>query len=88
MSLYFLQPFPCGKNGFKAAMKCEGIDPRHPSQYCVLTVSEVKGFRLRMHFDGYSECYDFWTNADSPFLFPVGWSDKNSKKLNPPKGKF
>ena len=67
-------------------MKCEGIDPRHPSQYCVMTVAEVRGYRLRMHFDGYSECYDFWTNADSPFLFPAGWCDKNNKKLNPPKG--
>ena len=67
-------------------MKLEGIDPRHPSLYCVLSVAEVKGYRLRLHFDGYSECYDFWTNADSPFIFPAGWAEKNGKKLQPPKG--
>ena len=67
-------------------MKLEGIDPRHPSLYCVLSVSEVKGYRLRLHFDGYDGCYDFWTNADSPFIFPAGWAEKNGKKLQPPKG--
>jgi len=67
-------------------MKLEGIDPLHPSLYCVLTVAEVKGHRLRLHFDGYSECYDFWTNADSPFIFPVGWAEKNGKELQPPLG--
>ena len=67
-------------------MKLEGIDPKHPSLYCVLSVAEIRGFRLRLHFDGYSECHDFWTNADSPFIFPVGWAEKNNKKLQPPKG--
>jgi len=67
-------------------MKLEGIDLLHPSLYCVLTVAEVKGHRLRLHFDGYSECYDFWTNADSPFIFPVGWVEKNGRELQPPLG--
>ena len=67
-------------------MKLEGIDPLHPSMYCVLSVAEVKGHRLRLHFDGYSECYDFWTNADSPFIFPVGWVEKNGRELQPPLG--
>ncbi|KAK2173394.1 hypothetical protein NP493_879g01071 [Ridgeia piscesae] len=67
-------------------MKLEGIDPRHPQLYTVLSVAEVKGFRLRLHFDGYSECYDFWVNANNPFLFPAGWAEKNGKTLQPPKG--
>ena len=67
-------------------MKLEGIDPRHPQLYTVLSVAEVKGFRLRLHFDGYSECYDFWVNANNPFLFPAGWAEKNGKPLQPPKG--
>lgn len=85
---YFaFQPFPVVKMGFRSGMKLEGIDPRHPSLYCVLTVAEIRGFRLRLHFDGYSECFDFWTNADSPFIFPVGWVEKNGKVLHPPVGK-
>lgn len=99
-------------------MKLEGIDPEHPSRYCVLTVVEVvgqylldvfqmeksserekftyvlfvfvifvlPGYRLRLHFDGYPENYDFWVNADSMDIFPVGWSDKNGHRLDPPKG--
>ncbi|KAK6188158.1 hypothetical protein SNE40_004401 [Patella caerulea] len=83
----FKEPFPqILKNGFKVGMKLEGIDPKHMCMYCVLTVAEVQGFRVRLHFDGYSECYDFWTNADSPFLFPIGWCEKNGKTLQPPKG--
>ena len=72
--------------GFRVKMKLEGIDPHHPSQYCVLSVREIKGFRLQLHFDGYSDSYNFWVNADSPFIFPPGWAEKNGKTLLPPKG--
>lgn len=74
------------KNGFKLGMKLEGVDPKHQSSFCVLTVAEICGFRIRLHFDGYSECYDFWSNADSAFLFPVGWCEENNRNLQPPKG--
>jgi hypothetical protein len=39
----FKDPFPYSKNGFKVGMKMEGIDPEHPSYYCVLTVVDVQG---------------------------------------------
>ncbi|XP_032760799.1 lethal(3)malignant brain tumor-like protein 1 [Rattus rattus] len=74
------------KNGFKLGMKLEGIDPQHPSMYFVLTVAEVCGYRLRLHFDGYSECHDFWVNANSPDIHPAGWFEKTGHKLQPPKG--
>ena len=78
-----MMPGPCTE--FKKDMKLEAIDPRHPSYVCVCTVVKVKGCRIRLHFDGWSESYDFWTNADSPFIFPVGWSEKNDQKLHPPR---
>ncbi|KFO92255.1 Lethal(3)malignant brain tumor-like 3, partial [Buceros rhinoceros silvestris] len=80
------QSFPHGRNGFKVGMKLEGLDPEHPSRFCVLTVAEVQGYRMRLHFDGYPECYDFWVNADSSDIHPVGWCEKTSHKLLPPKG--
>lgn len=80
------QAFPDGRNGFKLGMRLEGIDPLHPSMFCVLSVAEVIGFRLRLHIDGYSECYDFWVNADSPDLKPAGWCESTGHKLHPPKG--
>ncbi|KAM6127025.1 lethal(3)malignant brain tumor-like protein 3 [Pterocles gutturalis] len=80
------QSFPYNKNGFKVGMKLEGVDPEHQSMYCVLTVSEVCGYRIRLHFDGYPDCYDFWVNADSSDIHPVGWCEKTGHKLHPPKG--
>ncbi|GAB1287159.1 Lethal(3)malignant brain tumor-like protein 1 [Apodemus speciosus] len=74
------------KNGFKLGMKLEGIDPQHPSMYFILTVAEVCGYRLRLHFDGYSECHDFWVNANSPDIHPAGWFEKTGHKLQLPKG--
>ncbi|XP_032317090.1 lethal(3)malignant brain tumor-like protein 1 isoform X2 [Camelus ferus] len=74
------------KNGFRLGMKLEGIDPQHPSMYFILTVAEVCGYRLRLHFDGYSECHNFWINANSPDIHPAGWFEKTGHKLQPPKG--
>ena len=39
----FKDAFPYSKNNFKIGMKLEGIDPNHPSRYCVLTVVEIIG---------------------------------------------
>lgn len=46
------------------------------------------GYRLRLHFDGYSECHDFWVNANSPDIHPAGWFEKTGHKLQLPKGKL
>ncbi|XP_068437431.1 lethal(3)malignant brain tumor-like protein 4 isoform X2 [Clinocottus analis] len=80
------QCVPSRRNGFKVGMKLEGIDPLHPSMFCVLTVSEVIGCRLRLHIDGYSECYDFWVNSNSADIRRAGWCKDNNHKLHPPKG--
>ncbi|XP_057679700.1 lethal(3)malignant brain tumor-like protein 1 isoform X2 [Corythoichthys intestinalis] len=77
---------PTVKNEFKQGMKLEGIDPQHPSMYFVLTVAEVCGYRLRLHFDGYSDCHDFWVNANSPDVHPAGWCESTGHKLHTPKG--
>lgn len=117
-------------------MKLEGLDPVHPSLFCVLTVAEVtefalcfcgklhvavgcpiriqrgpvcpnglfinghlflsvcmlspqvQGYRVRLHFDGYQECYDFWVNADSWDVKPPGWCEKSGLKLLLPKGEW
>lgn len=73
------------KNLFKVGMKLEAIDPNHPSLFCVASVVEVCGFRLRIHLDKYSSQFDFWVNCDSPFIFPVGFCASTDRKLQPPK---
>ena len=35
------QSFPQSRNSFKVGMKLEGLDPSHPSLFCVLTAAEV-----------------------------------------------
>ncbi|XP_070709221.1 lethal(3)malignant brain tumor-like protein 4 [Pempheris klunzingeri] len=80
------QSIPSRRTGFKVGMKLEGVDRLHPSMFCVLTVAEVIGCRLRLHIDGYSECYDFWVNADSADIKPAGWCKDNNHRLHPPKG--
>uniref|UniRef100_A0A8C7XK33 L3MBTL histone methyl-lysine binding protein 1b n=1 Tax=Oryzias sinensis TaxID=183150 RepID=A0A8C7XK33_9TELE len=82
------QSFPQSRNAFKVGMKLEGLDPSHPSLFCVLSVAEIQGYRVRLHFDGYPECHDFWANADSWDMKPAGWCEKNGHKLLLPKGKF
>ncbi|XP_064486621.1 lethal(3)malignant brain tumor-like protein 3 isoform X2 [Ornithodoros turicata] len=80
------QGIPIGKNGFRVGMKLEAIDPRHQAMFCVVTVAETVGYRLRLHFDGYSDSFDFWTNADSPDIFPAGWCERTNHVLQSPKG--
>lgn len=82
----FKDPFPYNKNGFKVGMRLEAIDPQHPSIFCVVSVAEVQGYRMRLHFDEYSDVYDFWVNADSIDIFPPGWCEKNGRQLRPPAG--
>ncbi|CAH1736525.1 unnamed protein product [Aphis gossypii] len=80
----FDRPFPSEKNLFVVGQKLEGIDPKHEALFCVMTVSEVCGYRIKLHFDGYPDDYDFWVNADCPNLFHPGWCEMNSRILQPP----
>lgn len=80
----FKDPFPYNRNGFKVGMRLEAIDPQHPSYFCVMSVAEVQGYRMRLHFDDYPDVYDFWVNADSIDMFPPGWCEKNGRVLRPP----
>lgn len=82
----FKDPFPTTKNNFKVGMKLEGIDPVHPSLFCVLTVAAVRGYRIKLHFDGYPDCHDFWVNANSSDIFHAGWCERTNHKLSAPKG--
>ncbi|KAI8435413.1 hypothetical protein MSG28_003723, partial [Choristoneura fumiferana] len=80
----FKDPFPYNRNGFKVGMRMEAIDPQHASLFCVVSVREVQGYRLRLHFDEYPELHDFWVNADSVDIFPAGWCERNGRALRPP----
>ncbi|KAJ8265971.1 hypothetical protein COCON_G00150700 [Conger conger] len=80
------QRVPQHRSNFRQGMKLEGIDPQHPSMYFVLTVAEVCGCRMRLHFDGYSDCHDFWVNVNCPEIHPANWCERSGHKLYTPKG--
>ncbi|CAI6359714.1 unnamed protein product [Macrosiphum euphorbiae] len=81
----FDNPFPNDCNPFKVGQRLEGIDPEHEALFCVMTVVEVVGYRIKLHFDGYQDIYDFWVNANCPDLFYPRWCEQNSRTLQPPK---
>ncbi|KMZ06272.1 uncharacterized protein LOC27207840 [Drosophila simulans] len=81
----FLNPFPISPNCFELGMKLEAIDPENCSLFCVCSIVEVRGYRLKLSFDGYSSMYDFWVNADSQDIFPPGWCDETARVLQAPK---
>lgn len=83
----FINPFPTGPNRFQIGMKLEAIDPENCSLFCVCTIVDIQGYRLKLTFDGYEYMYDFWVNADSMDIFPPGWCTKTKRILQPPKGK-
>lgn len=80
----FINPFPSSPNLFEVGMKMEAIDPEHCSLFCVCTVVEKLGYRIRLTFDGYGDKYSFWRNADSMEIFPPGWCAKTGRPLQPP----
>ena len=82
----FNTPYPPGPNLFKVGHRLEAIDSEHPALICVASVAQVQGFRILVHFDGFSKAHDFWENANSPNLFPVGWCETHKQKLMPPPG--
>ncbi|CAI6348959.1 unnamed protein product [Macrosiphum euphorbiae] len=81
---FFDRPFPTEKNLFVVGEKLEGIDPKYEALFCVMTVTEVCGYRIKLNFDGYGSEHDFWVNADCPDLFYAGWCKMNSRILQPP----
>jgi len=68
-------------------MKLEAVDKKNNTETtCVATVIDVLGDRVLIHFDGWDNIYDYWSDPSSPFLHPVGWCQENGKPLSPPNG--
>ncbi len=74
--------------GFKRGMKLEAVDKWNPSLTCVATVTDIMESRFLIHFDAWDDTYDYWCDAASNYIHPVGWCEENSKVLSPPNGKL
>lgn len=72
----FVNLMPKTPNTFEIGQKLEAIDPQNSSLFCICSIVEKSGYRLKLRFDGYPAIYDFWVNADSNNIFPAGWCSK------------
>lgn len=66
-------------------MHLEATDIMDPRLVCVATIARVVGRLLRVHFDGWEVEYDQWLDCSSPDLYPVGWCQLVSHKLEGPR---
>ncbi|KAE8752631.1 hypothetical protein FOCC_FOCC000753 [Frankliniella occidentalis] len=72
-------------HGFVEDMHLEATDIMDPRLVCVATISRVVGRLLRVHFDGWEVEYDQWLDCSSSDLYPVGWCQLVSHKLEGPR---
>ncbi|KAG2461059.1 SRSF4 factor, partial [Polypterus senegalus] len=73
-------------HGFQVNMKLEAVDKRNPVLIRVASIEDTDDHRLKIHFDGWSQEYDYWVDADSPDIHPVGWCTKTGHPLQTPHG--
>lgn len=84
----FANSIPTTQNTFEINQKLEAVDPQNSDLFCVCTIAEKCGFRLKLHFDCYSSLYDFWVDADSANIFPAGWCFKTGREIEWPHRKY
>lgn len=76
----FASAIPRTPNTFEIGQKLEAIDiTQNCSLFCVCTIVDKCGYRIKLRFDGYSAVHDFWVNADSVNIFPAGWCSKTGE---------
>ena len=68
-------------------MKLEAKDRLNAHLICVATVVDVKKNQLLIHFDGWSDQYNYWCDTNSIDIHPAGWCSKYGYTLQPPNGK-
>jgi hypothetical protein len=70
-------------------MKLEAKDRKNPSLVCVSTVTGISENKrkIQVHFDGWSDGYDYWCKTDTTDIHPIGWCERTGKaKLQKPYG--
>ena len=74
--------------GLKPGMKLEAVDRNNPPSFCVATVIQQFGHRVRIRYDGFGKdgSNDCWCNFQAEELHPIGWCAQNGYPLQPPKG--
>ncbi|CAF3520013.1 unnamed protein product [Rotaria sp. Silwood1] len=73
-------------NDFIVGEKLESIDPRNQDSWCIGTIIEKDGPRLRIRLDGTDDRNDFWRLVDSGDIRCYGTTAKLGGQIVPPLG--
>ena len=72
---------------FRAGMSVEAKDRQNPSMICVAKIRSINPQgKLLIHFDGWSQQYDYWCEPSSLDIHPPMWCGKNGRKVEAPNG--
>lgn len=63
-------------NNFVVGEKLETVDPRNQDSWCIGTIIETDGPRLRIRLDGTDDRNDFWRLVDSSEIRSYGTTTK------------
>ena len=70
-------------------MRLEIVDSLDTDTYWPVTVTMACGQLLKLRWDGdQNAAHEFWADAFSLVLHPIGWGAENNKRLCPPSGIF
>nr|XP_033494067.1 lethal(3)malignant brain tumor-like protein 4 isoform X2 [Epinephelus lanceolatus] len=73
-------------HNFQVNQKLEAVDRRNPMLIRVATVTDTEDYRVKVHYDGWSQQFDVWCDSDLCDLHPVGWCQRTGHLLEPPPG--
>lgn len=65
-------------------MHLEAEDLNDTGKLCVASVADVLDDRIRIHFDGWDDCYDIIVDISSPYIHPCGWHEGRQQLVVPP----
>lgn len=65
-------------------MHLEAEDLNDTGKLCVASIADVLDDRIRIHFDGWDDCYDIIVDVNSPYIHPCGWHEARQQLVVPP----
>jgi hypothetical protein len=68
-------------NEFTEKEKVETVDPRNQDSWCIGTIVEKDGPRLRLRLDGTDDRNDFWRLVDSADIRRYGKTEESVRKI-------
>ena len=74
--------------GFILGRKLEAKDLKNPGLICVASITDVREntSEINIHFDGWSNMYDYWCQIDFKEIHPIGWCMQKRIVLQKPNG--